>query len=84
MVLQLNDRPKATGEGWSVDLATNLEPNYYEYCYCVVAMDCFSKWFKFIPLLEKCSMTSAEWLHRELIQKFQKSIWKALFVEMQF
>ena len=42
VVLQPNNGPGPPGEGWSVDLATNLEPEYDSYSHCVVTVDCLA------------------------------------------
>ena len=70
-----NDRPRAPGEGWSIDLITNLEPECDGYHHCVIAVDCFSKWVEIMPLRDKRSSTLEDWLYREIIPRFGKPRW---------
>ena len=61
-----------------VDLNTNLKPDCDGYCHCVLAVDCFSKWVKLIPLQDKLATTLAEWWYRELLfvqPRFKKPCW---------
>ena len=70
-----NDRPRAPGEGWSIDFITNLELECDGYRNCVVAVDCFSKWVEIMPLRDKRLSTLADWLYREIIPRFGKARW---------
>ena len=70
-----NDRLRALGEGWSIDLITNLGPECDGYSHCVVAVDCFSKWVEIMPLQDKRSSTLGDWLYREIIPRFGKPRW---------
>ena len=65
-------------------MITNLEPEYYGYRYCLIAINCFNKWVEIVPLRDKLSTTLAEWLYRELILRFRKPSWLRCYSSHKF
>ena len=45
------------------------------YKYCIVAIDCFSKWVEICFIVNKSATTPTNWFRRELIPRFEKVHW---------